>query len=67
MKEPHWHKCRIKDGYSRNQKSLELNILNRNVGFIFPFRDDDEMHLSIYKIFYANKRLTSIWITQYNE
>ena len=35
-REPHWHKRRIAEGYLINQKSLELNVLNRNDGLIVP-------------------------------
>ena len=31
-REPHWRKRRIAEGYLINQKSLELNVLNRNIG-----------------------------------
>ena len=35
-REPHWHKRRIPEGYLINQKSLELNVSNRNDGLIVP-------------------------------
>ena len=33
-REPPWHKRRITEGYLIDQKSLELNVLNRNDGLI---------------------------------
>ena len=35
-RESHWHKRRIAEGYLITQKSLELNVLNRNDGLIVP-------------------------------
>ena len=35
-KEPHWHMRRIAEGYLINNKSLKLNVLNRNDGLIVP-------------------------------
>ena len=35
-REQHWHNRRIAEGYLINQKSLELNVLNRNDGLFVP-------------------------------
>ena len=36
-RKPHWHKRQIAEGYLINQKSLELNVLNRIDGLIVSF------------------------------
>ena len=35
-RESHWHMRRVAEGFLINQKTLSMNVLNRNDGIIVP-------------------------------